>query len=129
METQLAHVLSAEASGKPGAYQFIVEIRSPDLGCNQYADWWEIVDERGKLLYRRVLLHSHVDEQPFSRSGGPVPIQADTIVWIRAHMHPHGYGGAALKGSVKGGFEPHDLSPEFAPGLSQTPPLPDGCAF
>jgi hypothetical protein len=124
-----ADVLTVEASGEAGAYQFSVKIHSPDLGCEQYADWWEVIDEGGELLYRRVLLHSHVDEQPFKRSGGPVAIQPDTIVWVRAHMNTGGYGGAALKGSVEAGFQPVDLSPDFAPELAQTPPLPEGCAF
>ena len=91
-----ADVIAVQASGSPGAYQFNVGIRSPDKGCAQYADWWEVVSTDGKLLYRRVLLHSHVDEQPFTRSGGPVPIQPDTVVWVRAHMNTGGYGGAAM---------------------------------
>ncbi len=133
MEIHKADVLSANASGEPGGYQFSVEIRSPDLGCEQYADWWEVIDEQGNLLYRRILLHSHVNEQPFTRSGGPVPIEADRIVWIRAHMHPGGYGGAVLRGSPGTGFEPAELPPglaaEFDPRLSQTEPLPADCAF
>lgn len=83
----------------------------------------------GKLLYRRVLLHSHVDEQPFVRGGGPVSIRPDTVVWVRAHMHPGGYGGVAFKGSVHAGFKPAELSPAFAAGLAQTPPRPEGCDF
>jgi hypothetical protein len=133
MEIHTADVLSASASGEPGGYQFSVEIRSPDLGCEQYADWWEVIDEDGNLLYRRILLHSHVNEQPFTRSGGPVPIAADQIVWIRAHMHPSGYGGAVLRGSPVSGFEPAELSQDltagFDPRLSQTEPLPEDCAF
>lgn len=124
-----ADVISVSVRGQPGAYDFLVGIRSPDKGCAQYADWWEVVSEDGKLLYRRVLLHSHVDEQPFSRSGGPVPIKPDTVVWVRAHMNTSGYGGAALKGSVKTGFKPAVLDSGFAVGLSKQPPLPEGCDF
>jgi hypothetical protein len=122
-------VIAVQASGQPGAYQFNVGIRSPDKGCAQYADWWEVVSADGKLLYRRVLLHSHVDEQPFTRSGGPVPIQPDTVVWVRAHMNTGGYGGAAFKGSVKTGFKQAVPDAEFAAGLAKQAPLPEGCDF
>jgi hypothetical protein len=128
-DTIIADVLTVEVTGNPGAFRFSVEIQSPDLGCNQYADWWEVVDEDGNLLYRRILVHSHVDEQPFIRSGGPIAIDADQVVWVRAHMNSTGYGGSALKGSVQGGFFLSELSPDFAPDLADTPPLPDGCAF
>jgi hypothetical protein len=125
----LADVISVEVSGTENDYRFAVEIRSPDTGCEQYADWWEAVTEDGELIYRRILAHSHVNEQPFTRSGGPAAISADTIVIVRAHMHPDGYGGAAFKGSVQAGFEEIQLEADFAPELEFTDPLPDGCAF
>jgi hypothetical protein len=128
-QTAKADVTSASASGESGAYQFSVEISSPDLGCQQYADWWEVLDEQGQLIYRRILAHSHVNEQPFTRSGGPVSIEENTIVWVRAHMNPGGYGGTAFKGSVQTGFEAAELPPDFAMELEETEPLPDGCAF
>ncbi len=128
-EKQHADVISVQASGAAGAYQFDVGIQSPDRGCRQYADWWEVVSDDGKLLYRRVLLHSHVNEQPFVRSGGPVPIKPDTVVWVRAHMNKAGYGGVVLKGSVQSGFARAQPAPEFAAGLVRQPPLPDDCAF
>lgn len=124
-----ADVLSVSVRGASGAFQFSVEISSPDLGCEQYADWWEVVDEDGNLIHRRILAHSHVSEQPFTRSGGPVAIEPASIIIIRAHMYPYGYGGAALKGSVQDGFQPIDLAHDFATGLADQPPLPGGCAF
>lgn len=124
-----ADVISVQVSGNEGAYQFSVQVRSPDTGCEQYADWWEVVTEQGELVYRRVLLHSHVGEQPFTRSGGPVDILADSVVWVRAHMNPGGYGGQALRGSVRDGFEPAQTDSDFAADLAQQPPLPDDCAF
>jgi len=124
-----ADVLSVEVGGSRNAYQFAVELSSPDTGCEQYADWWEVLSEDGELLYRRILTHSHVSEQPFTRSGGPLLIGADSIVIIRAHMHPYGYGGMALRGSVNGGFEAIQLGVDFAPELESAEPLPDGCAF
>jgi hypothetical protein len=129
MTAASADVVSVEVSGQAGAYQFSVGIKSPDTGCVQYADWWEVVSLDGKLLYRRVLLHSHVDEQPFVRSGGPVPIPPDTVVWVRAHMQPGGYGAVAFRGSARAGFQQAELSPAFAAGLAQSPPLPQGCDF
>lgn len=124
-----AEVLEVKVSGEAGGYNFSVTISSPDEGCSQYADWWEVISLEGDLLYRRVLLHSHVNEQPFTRSGGPVPIEADEIVWVRAHMNPGGYGSLAMKGSFEGGFEQVELSPDFAGELEETPPLPQGCNF
>lgn len=124
-----ADVTAVRVSGSSGAYYFSVAIRSPDTGCARYADWWEVVGADERLLYRRVLLHSHSDEQPFERSGGPVPIQPDTTVWVRAHMNTTGYGGAAFEGSVKTGFAAAALPSQFAMAAAMQPPLPDGCAF
>lgn len=128
-DAPLADVVSVEVSGEPGNYTFSVGISSPDTGCEQYADWWEVVSEDGELLHRRILLHSHTDEQPFVRSGGPVPIEPDTVVWVRAHMNNGGYGGQAWRGSVQEGFAQAEHAPDFAADLANEPPLPDGCAF
>jgi len=127
--TQFADVLSVQVTGSPGAYQFAVELSSPDTGCEQYADWWEVVSADGELLYRRILLHSHVDEQPFTRSGGPVEIDANTTVYVRAHMNTTGYGGKILTGTVRDGFEPAEVEAGFGSGLERDPPQPEDCAF
>ncbi len=124
-----ADVTGVTVAGEPGAYRFHVTVRSPNTGCAQYASWWEVVSEDGRLLYRRVLLHSHVDEQPFTRDGGPVTIRPDTVVWVRAHQHPQGYGGVAFKGSVRSGFRAVVPPAGFAAGLSKSQPLPAGCDF
>jgi hypothetical protein len=124
-----AEVLEVKISGQAGGYNYSVTIRSPEEGCSQYADWWEVISQDGDLLYRRILLHSHVNEQPFTRSGGPVPIEADTIVLVRAHMNTSGYGNQAMQGSFDGGFEQVELPPDFAGGLELAPPLPQGCNF
>lgn len=124
-----ANLIAVHVSGPPGAYEFSVTVRSPDKGCQQYADWWEVVGEDGRLFYRRVLLHSHVQEQPFTRRGGPVPVTATTRVWVRAHMNNSGYGGLALNGSVQTGFVPLTPPAGFAADLATQAPLPTGCDF
>ena len=128
-ETSAANVISVQVAGAPAAYQFSVEVSSPDTGCDQYADWWEVMTNEGELVYRRILDHSHVGEQPFVRSGGPIAIKPDTIVLIRAHMHPGGYGGTGMQGSVRDGFEEVKVDANFAPELENTFPQPTGCAF
>ena len=123
-------VTSARATGSPGAYSFSVEVRSAETGCDAYADWWEVIDADGQTLhYRRILAHSHVDEQPFTRSGGPVAVGADDEVVVRAHFNPSGYGRVALKGSVSGGFAPVTLPEGFGASLGDAAPQPSGCAF
>lgn len=125
----LADVLSVEVSGASGTFTFAVRLRSPDTGCDQFADFWEVLSAEGELLYRRILAHSHVDEQPFTRTGGPVPVAPEDIVLVRAHMRPGGYGGRVMRGSAVGGFEPAASQPDFALEVLQEPPSPGDCAF
>lgn len=124
-----AEVLSVNLNGEPGNYSFSVTVSSPDEGCSQYADWWEVTSLDGELIYRRVLHHSHVNEQPFTRSGGPVSIEGDAVVLVRVHMNTTGYSDLAMKGSPEQGFEPTELSQGFAEELSKMSPLPGDCGF
>jgi hypothetical protein len=69
-----------------------------------------------------------VDDQPFTRSGSPVELDASETVWVRGHMNPDGYGGQAMVGSVAGGFVAGELSADWASDLAELSPLRDGCA-
>ena len=124
-----AGVTAVSAEGEPGSYDFTVTVLSPDKGCNQYADWWEVLSSDGELLFRRVLLHSHAGEQPFTRSGGPVDVQPDDTVIVRAHLSTTGYGGESLRGTVAAGFEVTALPEGFASNLERLDPQPPECAF
>ena len=128
-QRKFAEITKVTASGAENNYRFSVTISSPDTGCDQYADWWEVVSESGELIYRRILLHSHVNEQPFTRSGGSVQISEDQVVWVRAHMNNSGYGGQAMKGSVTDGFEIAEFPENIGSELEQEEPLPNGCNF
>ena len=127
--TERAEVRSVTVTEEPSSPTFQVEVSSPDTGCDQYADWWEVVDEEQNLLYRRVLRHSHVEEQPFIRSGGPVTVAPDQTVWVRVHLHPTGYSPRGMQGTIEEGFESVQLPPNFAGHLEVKAPLPDRCAF
>jgi len=122
-------VVQVSVDGEPNSYTFSVRLKSDDTGCSQYADWWEVVDTNGQLIYRRILGHSHPGEQPFTRSGGPVPLAAEQVVIVRGHMNPSGYGHNCFKGSVKEGFQGVKADPDFAANLERNAPLPEGCAF
>jgi hypothetical protein len=122
------HVTAVTTSGSDGRHTLNVTIRSTETGCDQYADWWEVLSTDGELLARRVLAHSHVAENPFTRSG-TVPVNADVTVWVRAHMNHSSYGGMAMTGSVATGFQQAELPANFAPWVATEGSLPDGCAF
>ena len=124
-----AKVLKVEATGEPNNYTFAVTVNSPDTGCDCYADWWEVITPEGELLYRRILLHSHVKEQPFRRTGGIVKIQPQQKVIVRVHMFPDGYSPIAQQGTVESGFSAVTLSQDFAASLASVEPLPKNCAF
>jgi hypothetical protein len=124
-----ADVIAVAVSGEPGSYELSVTVRSPDTGCEQWADWWEVVSVDGEeLLYRRVLLHSHAEEQPFTRNGGPIDLEPGREVVVRAHMNTGGYGGQTMRGSVAGGFEAFRPDAGFGARLASLEPLPAGCA-
>ncbi len=124
-----AAITGVTVSGSENSYTFAVTIKSPDTGCDQYADWWEIFNEDGDLIYRRILGHSHVDEQPFTRSGGSVEISSNTFVYIRAHMNNLGYGTTVFSGTVDGGFSMETIDVDLHEGIETTEPLPSNCAF
>lgn len=125
----LAEVISVDVSGEEFGYSFAVGIASPDKGCEQYADWWEVLSLDGKMIYRRILQHSHIDEQPFVRSGGSINIPVDQEVIVRVHMNNSGYSSYAMKGSVKDGFDIHSLERNTFSELAKQEPQPQGCAF
>ena len=120
-----AKILDVSISGPT----FSVTVSSPDTGCDRYADWWEVVTPEGELIYRRVLLHSHVNEQPFTRSGGPVNVAGDRPLIVRVHMHPDGYSPEAFSGTINGGFSAVTLESDFSLQLTEQEPLPTSCAF
>jgi len=124
-----ADVVGVRVTGGPTTYTFSVTVRSDETGCDRYADWWELLTPEGALVYRRVLDHSHPDEQPFERSGGPVDVGPDDPLVVRAHLHPQGYGGDALSGSAGGSFAPTTLEDGFAADLETATPLPTSCLF
>jgi len=117
-EAPRADVLAATVSGAPGAYRLTV------------TDWWEVLTPEGDLVYRRILHHSHVGEQPFTRAGGPVAVGPERTLLIRAHMHPTGYGGRVLRGTPAAGFTAWPEAPrDLAPDLDAREPQPAGCRF
>lgn len=135
-----ADVTAVQVTGSPSAYQFAVSIESADLDCTQYANWWEVLSRDGTLLYRRILEHSHTDENgtsdpdapgnTFTRDGGPVDIESETNVIVRAHMSDAGYSGRAMQGSPSAGFTAAtELPRDFGAGVEREMPQPAGCAF
>ncbi len=80
-----------------GSWRFEVTVRHADTGWEHYADEWEVLAPDGTLLGERVLLHPHVEEQPFTRalSGVEIPPGVNRVR-IRAHDSVHGYGGREL---------------------------------
>ncbi len=93
-----ADVVAARAEPEGGGtWRFDVTVRHADTGWEHYADAYEILDPEGGLLGRRVLLHPHVDEQPFTRSLSGVRVSGNLKrVRIRAHDKVHGWGGREL---------------------------------
>ena len=78
-------------------FTFHVTLRHDDEGWDHYANKWDVVAPDGRLLGTRVLMHPHVDEQPFTRSLGGVKIPPDIgKVTIRAYDSVHGKGGKAM---------------------------------
>ncbi|GMQ78169.1 MAG: hypothetical protein BMS9Abin02_0668 [Anaerolineae bacterium] len=89
-------ILSAD-----GLWTFHVTVKHPDTGWEDYADGWDVVLPDGTVLknspedpFTRLLVHPHVDEQPFTRSqrGLMIPEEIETVT-VRAHDLIDGFGG------------------------------------
>ena len=97
-----ADVLYVEAlQATDGTWAFHVTVRHPDTGWDDYADGWDVLTPNGTVLkpdtdspFTRLLLHPHVQEQPFTRSQSGIVIPPGvTQVRVRAHDLVDGYGG------------------------------------
>jgi len=83
---------------KDGSWCFSAQVRHNDQGWEHYANSWQIHDLKGNLLSKRVLLHPHDNEQPFTRSQcGIVIPKTLTHVVVSASCEEHGQGGRAVK--------------------------------
>lgn len=80
-----AHVLFVEATQEAAnLWTFSVAVSHDDKGPTHWVDWW------------RVLLHSHEDEQPFTRDERIRIPPTVRIVVVEAHDKVHGLGGATV---------------------------------
>ncbi len=92
-----ADVLHVDVTQETGdRWRFAVTVQHADRDPDHWADWWRVRTPDGRELGRRVLLHSHVDEQPFIRDEiVRVPANVRLVV-VEAHDKIHGLGGRTL---------------------------------
>ena len=86
-------ILAADFQSKAAnRWSVRVTLAHADTGWDHYADDWRVVDGAGHILGNRVLVHPHVDEQPFTRGLDNVLIpDGVTTVYIEAHDKVHGW--------------------------------------
>jgi len=97
--TDEVKIVDARAVPRTGdVYLFSVTLSHADVGWDHYADRWEVLGPNGKVLGTRVLLHPHINEQPFTRSLRSVKIpEGIKSVTIRAHDKKHGLSKDVLE--------------------------------
>ncbi|TWI93039.1 hypothetical protein JM93_00592 [Roseibium hamelinense] len=85
-------IVDAKASSSGGTWRFSVTLKHGDTGWDHYADLWQVIGPEGQVLGERILLHPHVEEQPFTRalSGVAIP-DGISEVKIRARDSVHGF--------------------------------------
>jgi len=75
------------------SFQIITTVKHADTGWDHYSDGWEILDEQGNVIGKRVLYHPHVKEQPFTRSHTLMIPKSVNRITVRALDSVHGQGG------------------------------------
>lgn len=97
-EQKYPDILSAELSGPDGTeYDIAVTVSSPYDSPDRYADGWRVLDEDGNVLAEHELAHDHTNEQPFTRSRGPLVIPEGVAkITVEGHDQEHGYGGETI---------------------------------
>ena len=95
-EADVLQVIMSE--GMDGTFNLDVTVRHADSGWDHYANWWQVVTEDGKELGRRVLVHPHVGEQPFTRELYDLKVpKGVSVVIVEAHDMIHEYGGKVVR--------------------------------
>jgi hypothetical protein len=90
-EGEVVGVEAVQEAG--GTWRFDVTVAHADEGWEHYADKWQVLGPDGTVLGERVLLHPHVEEQPFTRSLAGVAIPDGLeVVEVRTHDSVHGWG-------------------------------------
>ena len=81
-----------EATNQGGSWRFDVTLSHGDTGWDDYADGWRVELSDGTVLDTRVLVHPHVEEQPFTRAllGVVIP-EGVTEVYVRASTNVEGW--------------------------------------
>ena len=91
-------VSTAMVHQSQGEYFVTVTLRHDDTGWEHYADEWRVVDADGNTLGSRVLMHPHVNEQPFARGLNNVKIDPTLDkIYIEAHDKLHGWSPQKLE--------------------------------
>jgi hypothetical protein len=80
-----------------GTWSVDVGLLHEDSGWDHYADIWRVLDEQGRILGERVLLHPHENEQPFVRGTNGLVIPEDAILYVVAHDSVHGWSRNRLE--------------------------------
>jgi hypothetical protein len=78
------------------SFQIIATVKHADTGWDHYANAWEILDEQGNVIGKRVLHHPHVNEQPFTRSHTLKIADEVNKITLRAVDSVHGTGGKTI---------------------------------
>ncbi len=90
-ESPVVEAVKAVQSGD--SWTISVTLSHPDTGWDHYADGWEVFDLNGNSLGLRVLVHPHVNEQPFTRSLSGVVIPAEIKqILIKSRDNIDGWG-------------------------------------
>jgi hypothetical protein len=79
------------------SFQIVTTVKHGDTGWNHYTNGWEVLDDQGNVLGKRVLHHPHVNEQPFSRSLTLDLLPSVESITVRALDSVHGTGGKTLR--------------------------------
>lgn len=102
MNTGNADVIYVKAiEGLDNKWTFEVTVTHPDTGWEDYVNGWDIMLEDGTVFkldpnstFTRLLLHPHVNEQPFTRNQDGIELPDNTEkVLVRAHDLIDGFGG------------------------------------
>lgn len=97
VDVQFVRARLVDSAGNAGVWSFDVTVAHPDTGWEDYVDGWHVETPEGAILGTRILLHPHVNEQPFTRSLGNVTVPGGTDeIRIRPHDLVSGYGSGII---------------------------------